>query len=292
MENKREIRNAYAFLLPVLLVVVLFILLPVIGTFVNSFYKITFTGVDREFIGFNNYYHFLFSKEWSADFWNATKFTLLFTFVTVVLETFLGMIFALILNETFKSRAMLRTLILIPWAIPTVVSAEMWRQIYNSSYGFIKWLMMQFGAPASITTLGDFTSAFWALVVAETWKTTPFVVIILLAGLQAIPSDIYKQAKIDGARMFKRFFYMTLPLIMPVLTIAMIFRTIDSIRVFDLIYVLTNGKWGTDTLSYLGYIQYRVDLGKGSTVSVLTFLIAFIITIIYIRTARFHKSIK
>lgn len=290
--ERREVRNAYMFLLPVLLVVILFIMIPVIGTFINSFFRITYTVSGKEFVGLKNYYHFLISGEWSPRFWDSVKFTLLLTFVTVMLEALIGLVFALILNETFPARGILRTIILIPWAIPTVVSAEMWRQIYNSSFGFIKWIRMQFGAPASTITLGNFPSAFWALVVAEVWKTTPFVVIILLAGLQAIPREIYMQAQIDGARMFKRFRTITLPLIMPVLTIALIFRTIDSVRVFDLIYILTNGKWGTETLSYLGFIQYGVDLGKGSTVSVLTFLISFIITIIYLKTARFSKTIR
>ena len=281
------------FLLPVLLVIVLFIMFPVIGTIFNSFFRMLDTaGSTPQFIGFDNYGKFLFDPQYAPRFWDPVKFTLMFTFTTVIIEAVIGLMFALILNESFKGRGLLRTVILIPWAIPTVVSAVMWKQIYNSSFGFIKWVMVALGSDPSVITLGDFQSAYWALIVAEVWKTTPFVVIILLAGLQAIPQDLYKQAQIDGAKMFRQFMKITLPLIMPVLTIALIFRTIDCVRVFDIIYVLTSGKWGTETLSYLGFINYTVDLGKGSTVSVLTFLISFIITLIYIKFGNFGKTIK
>jgi len=281
------------FLLPVLLVIVLFIMFPVIGTIFNSFFRMLDTaGSTPQFIGFDNYGKFLFDPQYAPRFWDSVKFTLMFTFTTVIIEAVIGLMFALILNESFKGRGLLRTVILIPWAIPTVVSAVMWKQIYNSSFGFIKWVMVALGSDPSVITLGDFQSAYWALIVAEVWKTTPFVVIILLAGLQAIPQDLYKQAQIDGAKMFRQFMKITLPLIMPVLTIALIFRTIDCVRVFDIIYVLTSGKWGTETLSYLGFINYTVDLGKGSTVSVLTFLISFIITLIYIKFGNFGKTIK
>ncbi|OHD59790.1 MAG: hypothetical protein A2014_11650 [Spirochaetes bacterium GWF1_49_6] len=291
--DNREVRNAYMFLLPVLLVIILFILFPVIGTIYNSFFKVLDVGGGQStFVGFGNYGQFLFDAQYAPRFWESVKFTMMFTFTTVIIESFIGLMFALILNESFKGRGILRTVILIPWAIPTVVSAVMWKQIYNSSFGFIKWLMVTFGANPSVITLGDFQSAFWALVVAEIWKTTPFVVIILLAGLQAIPQDLYKQGQIDGAKMFRQFMKITLPLIMPVLTIALIFRTIDCIRVFDIIYVLTSGKWGTETLSYLGFINYTVDLGKGSTVSVLTFILSFLITLLYIKFGKFGKSIK
>ena len=266
---------------------------PVIGTIFNSFFRMLDTaGSTPQFIGFDNYGKFLFDPQYAPRFWDSVKFTLMFTFTTVIIEAVIGLMFALILNESFKGRGLLRTVILIPWAIPTVVSAVMWKQIYNSSFGFIKWVMVALGSDPSVITLGDFQSAYWALIVAEVWKTTPFVVIILLAGLQAIPQDLYKQAQIDGAKMFRQFMKITLPLIMPVLTIALIFRTIDCVRVFDIIYVLTSGKWGTETLSYLGFINYTVDLGKGSTVSVLTFLISFIITLIYIKFGNFGKTIK
>ena len=271
--DKRDVRNAYAFLTPLILVMVFFILIPVIGTILYSF-VILENG--RESLGISNYAEVLFGPIYSETFWAAVRFTLLFTITTVGLEAIIGMAFALVLNESFPGRGIVRTVILIPWAIPTVVSALMWKTIYDPSYGLMKFIFVLFGAePSSINMLGDFTSAFWALVIADIWKTTPFVVIILLSGLQAIPQDLYKQARIDGAKMFKQFASITLPLVMPVLVIALIFRTIDAVRVFDLIQVLTRGGQGTMALSHIGYNNYTVDLGIFSTISVLTFVIAF-----------------
>ena len=220
----------------------------------------------------------------------------MFTFATVTLEAGLGIIFALILNETFKGRGMLRTIILIPWAIPTIVSAKLWKLMYEYTYGIINYAVVSLGfSSEKINWLGTSFSAFWAMVITDVWKTTPFVVIILLSGLQAIPGDIYKQAQIDGARMFKRFWTITLPLLRPVLVISIIFRTIDSMRIFDLVYVLTNGGPGgsTKTLSFLGFENFTADnFGLGSTISILTFLIAFSITFIYIKIGKFGENIK
>lgn len=291
--QKRDVINAYLFLLPILLAVVVFILIPVIGTIWNSFFKdLIYSTLDREFIGFKNYGNVLKDE----SFWEALGFTMKFTLATVVLEAVLGVVFALILNESFKGRGMLRAVILIPWAVPTIVSAKIWQAIYDYSYGLLNWLSMKLGfITDKVDWLGTSDSAFWALVISDVWKTTPFVVIILLAGLQAIPQDVYKQAKIDGAKMLKRFFSITLPLIAPVLAIALIFRTIDAVRIFDLIYALTGGGPGgsTQTLSYLGYKAYLDgNFGEFSTISVLTFIVSFGITLVYVKLGNFGKQIK
>lgn len=291
--NKREVRNAYLFLLPLIIAVVLFILVPVLGTIWNSFFSDSlFQMNDRKFVWFKNYGQVLVD----GNFWSALLFTMLFTLATVVFEAVFGMIFALILNETFPGRGAMRAVILIPWAIPTFISALIWKTIYDYDYGVLNYLLTQWGWIADkVDWKGTSASAFTSLVIADVWKTTPFVVIILLAGLQAIPRDIYKQAKIDGARMFKRFRTITLPLVAPVLAIAMIFRTIDAVRIFDLIYVLTGGAPGgrTQTLSYLGYKAF-VDgnMGGFSTVSVLTFIIAFAITLVYVKLGKFGSQIR
>jgi multiple sugar transport system permease protein len=289
--EKREVRNAYAFLTPILIVIFLFILFPVIGTLWKSFYQDT-SFLPFEFVGFRNYAQILSDTK----FWSALVFTLLFALATVVLEAVFGLIFALLLNESFKGRGIMRAVILIPWAIPTIVSAQIWRLMYDYTYGIINHLLTSLGFIADkVSWMGTTSSAFWALVISDVWKTTPFVVIILLAGLQAIPQDIYKQARVDGAKMFKRFRSITLPLVAPVLLIALIFRTIDAIRIFDLVYVLTGGAPGgtTETLSFIGYNYFTGDIfGMGSAISVITFIVSFMITILYIKLGRFEKNIK
>ncbi|MFP4162856.1 MAG: carbohydrate ABC transporter permease [Chitinispirillaceae bacterium] len=287
--NKREVATAFLFIAPVLIVTISFILIPILGTCYKSLFRdVAF--LPETFIGLKNYSQ-LFS---SGAFWRATGFTLLFTAAAVLLEISAGLLFALLLNETFPARKMLRAAILIPWAIPTVIAGRTWQIMYQYSYGVINYSITRLGISENVNWLGNAASAFWAIVIADVWKTTPFVVIILLAGLQAIPKDIYLQAKVDGASMVRRFVKITLPLLSPVIVVALIFRTIDSLRIFDLVYVLTGGGPGgkTQTLSYLGFRYFNNDqFGLGSAVSVIMFLISFIITLVYIHSGKFHKSI-
>ncbi len=289
--EKSEVVTALLFLLPVLAVTILFVLVPVIGTFVNSLYR-DVGYMPRTFTGLSNYVT-TFS---SPGFWRATGFTLMFTFAAVSLELLFGLIFALILNENFPGRGVMRAAVLIPWAIPTIIAGRTWQLMYQYSYGVINHLIVRFGlAEQNINWLGSAGGAFWAIVIADVWKTTPFVAIIVLAGLQAIPSDLYSQAKVDGAGMVRRFHKITLPLLGPVLIVALIFRTIDSLRIFDLIYVLTGGGPGsrTQTLSYLGFRYFNNDqFGMGSTISVIIFVISFTMTVIYLRTGKFSRGIR
>ncbi|KMQ51928.1 Maltose/maltodextrin ABC transporter, permease protein MalF [Chitinispirillum alkaliphilum] len=289
--QKREAQCASLFIFPLLAVTIAFILIPVVGTFLNSLYRdVAF--MPRTFIGIANYRSVLSS----TYFWRATVFTLMFTFAAVALELFFGLIFALILNEKIPGRGVLRATILIPWAIPTIIAGRTWQLMYQYSYGVINFLFTRTGfLEENVNWLGSSGSAFWAIVIADVWKTTPFVTIILLAGLQAIPQDLYNQAKVDGAGLFRRFYKITLPLISPVLLVALIFRTIDSMRIFDLIYVLTGGGPGgnTQTLSYLGFRYFNNDqFGMGSTISVVMFMISFTITILYIRAGKFSRGLN
>jgi len=287
----REVRGAYLFLAPALLAIVLFVLVPVVGTFWTSFHR-DVSYLPREFVGLSNYVSLL----GNTRFWWAFVFTLLFTVVAVSLEAVFGLLFALLLHQSFPGRGWLRTAILVPWAIPTIVSAKVWKLIFDYTYGVLNYLVAGIGlADDRINWLGTAATAFWSLIIAEVWKTTPFMVIILLAGLQAIPEDIHRQARVDGARMVRRFVSMTLPLLRPVLVIALIFRTIDSLRIFDLVYVLTGGGpgGGTTTLSLLGYEYFTSDrFGIGSAVSLVTFAVAMAVTVVYIRMGRFRRSIE
>lgn len=289
--SRNDMRTAGVFLLPALLVAVLFVLVPVLGTFWNSLFR-DVSYLPRTFIGFKEYAD-LFTRE---DFLRALRFTLAFTVVAVFFEAVLGIGFALLLNELFPGRGVLRTIILIPWAIPTIVSAKVWKLIFDYSYGVLNYLVVTTGiSDGRINWLGTPLAAFWSLIIAEVWKTTPFMVILVLAGLQAVSPDIYKQARIDGASLWRRFVSITLPLIRPVVVIALVFRTIDSLRVFDLTYVLTGGGPGgtTKTLSMLGFEYYANDaFGTGSAISVATFLIVLVITLVYIRVGKIGEAVR
>ena len=290
-ERRRNTLHAYLFLLPLLTLVAAFILLPVLATAFNSLFR-DISYQPRRFVGLGN---FLALAE-RAEFRHAVWFTCAFSAVAVTLEAIFGLGFALLLNESFRGRGMLRTVILVPWAIPTIVSAKIWKLMFDYSYGVLNSIVTSLGlCDDRVNWLGAPATAFWALVAAEVWKTTPFMVIILLAGLQAIPKDLYEQAAVDGARAGRRFWHVTLPVVRPVLTIALIFRTIDSLRIFDLVYVLTGGGPGgaTQTLSMLGYTYYSNNrFGRGSAVSVVTFLVVLLVTLVYVRAGRFREALS
>jgi len=285
-----ELRDSLGFTVPLILFVLVFILLPVLGTFYTSLYQdVTFIG--KKLIWFENYRQ-LYSD---PHFHQASRFTFLFTAVSVALEMVLGLLFALVLHQSFPLRGLLRAVVLIPWVIPAVISARVWELIYNYNYGFANFLCKALSITNEpVNWLGTSVGAFIALVVSDAWKTTPFVTIILLAGLQTIPEEIYRQAQIDRANLFQRFFRITLPLLKPVFIVALLFRTIDALRVFDLIYVLTHGGPGgsTTSLSLYGYNYFLSgDFGYGSAVSVVLFIIAFLLSVLYIKLSRFRELV-
>lgn len=231
-----------------------------------------------KFVGFDNYFFLLRDDR----FWNALKNTVYFTAVSVSLELLLGLFIAILLNRAFRLKGLVRAVILIPWAIPTVVSARMWEWMYNTDFGILNYVL-----GSEINWLG---SPFWAMNAAifmDVWKTTPFVAILLIAGLQVIPQELYQAAKIDGAGGWAIFRRITLPLLKPVILVVLIFRTLDAFRVFDAVYVLTGGGPAntTETLSIYAYkvLFQTLQFGYGSTLSVVVFLCTGIISIFYIR---------
>ena len=285
---KAEGLRGYIFILPLLLFILGLIFLPVVGTFWTSLFRdVAF--LPKRFLGFSNYSRLL--KD--PNFWQSARFTLLFALVSVALEVILGTTFALLLNEKLPLRGWLRASVLIPWAIPIAISARIWELVYNYNYGLANFLLLKLGfCSGPINWLGSGTGAFLSLLLADIWKTTPFVTIILLAGLQAIPEELYQQAKVDGTNFYQRFMKITLPLLRPVLLVAILFRTIDALRIFDLIYVLTHGGPGgaTTSLSLYGYKFFlSSDFGYGSVVSVACFLIAFSLSLLYLRMGRFGR---
>ena len=286
-----ETKTAYLFNAPLIIVAVVFVLVPVIGTIVTSLMRdVTF--LPEKFLAVENYQR-LFSDR---HFYESLQFTLLFVVVSVSSELILGLAFALLLNETLPFRGFLRVVILIPWVIPIAISARVWELIYNFNYGIFNYIILQLGiSDQPVSWLGSSVGAFIAVVISDVWKTTPFMAIILLTGLSAINSDLYKQAKVDGTNFLQRFFMITLPLLKPVLIVALLFRSIDAIRIFDLIYVLTGGGPGGSTSSLSIYaFNYYVsgDFGYGSAVSVIVFLAAGLLSVLYIKFGKFRETLQ
>lgn len=286
-----ESKTAYIFNAPLLIVAFVFVLVPVVGTLITSLMRdVTF--LPEKFLAFENYER-LFED---AQFWESARFTILFVVVSVSIELIIGLAFALLLNETLPFRGFLRVVILIPWVIPIAISARVWELIYNFNYGILNYLILSLGiSDQPVSWLGSPTGAFISVVVSDIWKTTPFMTIILLAGLSSINRDLYKQAMIDGTNFVQRFIKITLPLLKPALVVALLFRSIDAIRIFDLIYVLTGGGPGGSTSSISIYaFNYYVsgDFGYGSAVSVIVFLAAGVLSILYIKFGKFRESLR
>ncbi|MGD9900494.1 MAG: carbohydrate ABC transporter permease, partial [Calditrichaceae bacterium] len=272
------VKNEYRkFLFPSLIVIGLVAFFPLSYGIVLSFYrKMPVFGVS-EFVGLDNI-KFLFRD---IRFLQSLINTAFFTFVSVSLEIALGFMIALLMNLPLFAGRILKVVILIPWAIPTVVSAKMWEWIYNGDFGVLNFVLLQTGIiDAPVNWLGDRSWAMMSIIFADVWKTTPFAALLLYAGLQTIPGELYESAKIEGAGAFRQIRYITLPLMMPIILITAIFRTMDALRVFDLIYVMTGGGPAnlTETLSIYAYklLFQTLQFGYGSMVSIATFFIILI----------------
>jgi multiple sugar transport system permease protein len=281
--GRGERRFAWMMLTPSLAVIALVAAYPIGYAIWLSLhqYSVRVAGLSR-FVGLDNYINALKS----ADFWSATKITFLFAAISVTLELVIGLAMALAMHQAFRGRAILRTVVLVPWAILTVVTAITWRTIFEPDLGLAPVVLGKLGLPgAHVVWLGQNGYAFAVMVLADVWKTAPFMALLLLAGLQVIPEDVYEAAKVDGASTWQRFTRITLPLLKPAILVALIFRTLDALRVFDLPFVLTQGANGTTTLSILSYDQFTQNrlLGEGSALAILTFLIVMAVSFLYIR---------
>lgn len=244
-------------------------------------YSVITPGLSR-FVGLDNYLDAL----GSAKFWEAMETTVLFTVISVGLELVIGLGMALVMHQAFRGRALLRAVVLVPWAILTVVTAITWRTIFEPELGFVNTTLSALGLPGGdVVWLGEEGYALAAMILADVWKTAPFMALLILAGLQGIPDELHDAAKVDGANAWQRFRGITLPLLVPAITVALIFRTLDALRVFDLPYVLTKGANGTETLSLLAQAELVANrnTGLGSALAVLTFLTVMGISFLYIR---------
>jgi multiple sugar transport system permease protein len=214
------------------------------------------------------------------EFRKSIYVTLIFSVASVALETLIGLAMALIMATAFKGQGLLRTVVLVPWAVLTVVTAIMWKTIVDPNLGFVNQIL-----GTNKVWLGEEPEALIVMILADTWKTAPFMALLLLAGLQVIPSEIYEAAKVDGANMWQRFQRITLPLLMPALLVALIFRTLDALRAFDLPKVLTNGANGTTTMSLIAQRTFQENrlYGEGAALSIITFILVMAVSFAYIR---------
>jgi multiple sugar transport system permease protein len=238
-------------------------------------YDLRFPG-ERQFIGLENYLSVLNSEAW----WQALFNTLVITVGSVSLELVLGFVLALVMHRTPIGRRVVRTSLLVPYGIITVVAAMSWRFAFDPTTGFVNALLGLEGA-----WLAERWSAFFVIIQTEIWKTTPFMALMLLAGLTLVPEDLLRAARVDGANALQRFFKVTVPLMRPVIMVALLFRTLDAFRIFDTVFIQTRGAQGTESVSIVGYhaLITRLNLGLGSAVSVLIFLCVLAIAALYIK---------
>jgi ABC-type sugar transport system permease subunit len=277
---------AWAFVSPAVGVIALIAIFPLAWTVWNSLHlqDLRMPWLGHPFIGLGNY------AELAGDprFWYALGHTLFFTAMSVSLELILGLVLALAMNSAFRGRGAVRATSLLPWAIPTIVAALLWRFMFDSQAGIANAILLAIGAlDRPIVWFIDATTAWVPVILADVWKTTPFVALLLLAGLQNIDKSLYEAAEVDGASAWWRLWHITIPLLKPTILVALIFRTLDAFRVFDLVYALTGGGPGTATEPIALYthntILQNLRFGYGSALSVVIFVITFGLALVYIR---------
>jgi ABC-type sugar transport system permease subunit len=284
MTESREERLGWALAFPALGVVALIAVFPMLWTFWESLHldDLRMPWLGRPFVGWGNY------VEVTSDprFWSALGRTTLFALVTVVLELSAGLVLALMLDRIVRGRGLVRTIVILPWAIPTVVAALVWRFIFESPGGLATAALADIGVAAP-TWFADEFAAWVPLVLADVWKTTPFVALLLLAGLQNIDRSLYEAADVDGAGPWQQFINITLPLLRPALLVAALFRGLDAFRVFDVMFVMTGGGPGTATETIAMYtfstLLQHLRFGYGAALSVIAFVLAFALALVGLR---------
>ena len=253
---------------------------PIVNGVYLSFTNRSLITQDNDFIGIANYAQLLADP----SFWNAWWHTIWFTLISTLLETFIGLAMALILCETFAGRGMVRAAMLVPWAMPTVVTSKMFGWLFDGEHGIVNFILLHAGLiDQNVNWYGSPDTALTTIILADVWKTTPFMALLLLTGLQTVPKSLIEAARMDGARAWTTFWKIRLPLLMPTLLIAGLFRALDAFRVFDLVYVLTGGgpADSTETLSTLSYkvLFSTLQFGYGSAVSTAMFITEGLIAI-------------
>jgi trehalose/maltose transport system permease protein len=283
-------RLAWMLVAPCILIVLVVAVYPLFETFRLSFTNKRLASTrEVRYIGFDNYRR-LFNDQIFID---SIRHTVEFTVVSVTFEMVFGMAIALVINSNFRGRGVVRSSMLIPWAIPTVVSATMWLWMYHGIYGIINDFLVNriHLLDHKVEWLSESRTALPAIIAVDIWKTTPFMALLLLAGLQIIPNDVYEAATVDGASPWKQFWQITLPLVKPALVVALIFRTLDAFRVFDIIYVMKKGS--PETMSIAVYAQQTLisigRIGLGSAAAVIIFLCIAVFVLIYTRLVKVEE---
>ncbi len=287
-----ERRLAVWYMTPALVVLVALAIYPILNTFWMSLQRmiLKFPNADR-WEGFGNYLRLLND----VKFVSAWEHTVIFTFASVFFETVFGLVIALVIARNFRGRGLVRAAILIPWAIPTVVSSKMWEWIFNSSYGILNYLLTSLGLlPTAANWLGTQGLAMAVLIFVDVWKTTPFMALLILAGLTSIPRDVYESAKIDGLSPAQAFWKITLPLLRPVLLVAMLLRCLDAFRVFDVVFIMTQGgpADSTEVLSSYTYKQLfnLTNFGYGSTLAMSIFFTILALALAFFVVMRHYEK--
>ena len=272
-----ERRTAYYMVMPALLIIAIVAVYPVLRSIWLSLHSATLTQTG-EFVGLANYVD-IFGND---DFISGLTNTVIFTVVGVFFEFLIGLGIALAINRAFRGRGLVRAAVLVPWAFPTVISAAMWRLMFQDQIGVINAIANGLGV-ISQPVLSDATLLLMASIVVDIWKTTPFMALLLLAGLQTIPGEVYEAARVDGANVLQRFFQITMPLLKPTILVAVLFRTMDSYRVFDLFWVMSNRQ--LESLSTFVYKTVRVSqlqFAQGNAAAVFIFFTAFLLALFFI----------
>ena len=280
-----ERRTAYYMVLPSLLIIVLIAFFPILYGIALSLTDSTISGFGS-FIGLENYTEMFQNPDFLEGFYN----TVIFTVVSVTMEFLIGLGIALAINRAFRGRGLVRAAVLVPWAFPTVISAVMWRLMFQSQVGIVQYVADTIGI-ISEPILSSRTLLLVAAILVDVWKTTPFMALLLLAGLQVIPGEVYEAARVDGANVIQRFFQITLPLLKGAILVAVLFRTLDSYRVYDLFWVMSNQELESlSTFVYEGVRISQLQFGQGNAASVFIFVTAFIIAMFFIRVLGMRTS--
>ena len=282
-----ERRTAYYMVLPSLLIILIVAFFPILYGFVLSLTDSTISGFGS-FVGLENYVE-MFQD---TDFLEGLSNTVIFTVASVTLEFFIRLGIALAINRAFRGRGLVRAAVLVPWAFPTVIAAVMWRLMFQNQVGIIQYAADTLGI-ISEPILSSRTLLLMGAILVDVWKTTPFVALLLLAGLQVIPAEVYEAARVDGANWMQRFFRITLPLLKGAILVAVLFRTLDAYRVYDLFWVMGNRELASlSTYVYEGVRISQLQFGPGNAAAVFIFVTAFLIALFFIRVLGMRTSVE
>lgn len=287
--NRRRFRLGVWFTAPAVVVLLTVLAYPIVSSLVLSFQRIRFSGqgIDREYNGLNNYAELLTNQ----SFRDALFRSMYFTTLEVISVIALALLVALMLNHPVGRNAFFRVVLLVPWALAPVANAVLWKWIYNANYGVLNMILLGLGViDKNVVWLGSPWLALNMILIADVWKAVPFIALLLLAGLQNIPSYLYKAARLDGANVWQQFIHVTLPGIKTSLVISIVLQSVWALKVFDLIYVLTHGS-PADSTVLLNYLSWRetfsnLDIGYGAAIANVLFVLMFMLSLAYIRVLR------